>query len=63
MMNPLTTIEWAVICAVRAEPQYRFQYNEAKIARRMEGKGLIKSRGDKMYNVTAKGKRSFEQSN
>ena len=56
----LTDTEWAVICTIRQEPNYRFLYNEAKIAKRMEAKGLLKSIGNKRYEVTDKAKALYE---
>lgn len=57
----MTVERWSVIAAIRAEPDYRFQYSEAAMARRMAKDGLLRPRGDKKYAVTTKGLREFRR--
>ena len=57
----LTSTEWAMICTIHQEPRYQFIYNEAKTARRMEAKGLLKSAGGKRYTVTELGERLYAE--
>jgi|CXWL01.1.fsa_nt_gi hypothetical protein len=59
----LTDTEWAVICTIHIEPKYRFQYEEARWAKRMQEKGLLKFIGDKNYKVTARAERLYDRYN
>lgn len=61
MERRLTDIQWAVICALRAEPKYRFTGEEATWAKNMSRAGLLKKiRGQGRYAVTAIGTKRFE---
>ena len=53
--------EWAVIAVIHTEPKYKFQYDEAKFAKKMEEKGLIQTVGSKMYAVTKLGEKLFSR--
>ena len=55
----MTDLEQAVIAAIHTEPKYRFLYDEAKLAKKMEQKGWLQSIGNKMYSVTRKGENAY----
>ncbi len=61
-MERLTDLEWAVIAAIHTEPRYRFKYDEATLAKKMESKGFLQSVGNKMYSVTKLGEKTFSTS-
>lgn len=59
MKNKFTVTEWAAICAINIEPNYRFVGNEKRIAQRMAAEGWIRPTQDNKYKVTQKGKRAY----
>lgn len=59
----MSDLEWAVIASIHAEPKYRFLYDEAKLAKKMELKGWLQPIGNKMYSVTRKGENAYSLKN
>ena len=57
--QPLPTDFWAVMCAIKQEPNYRFVRDEAKLAKRMADAGLLAPAGDKRYTVTPHGQKCY----
>jgi len=57
MSDHLSTNEWMVICALKQEPHCKLVGEQAALADRMAGKGLLLHRaGDKgEYTVTVRG--------
>ncbi len=48
----MTDNEEAIIATIHIQPDYRFTYGEARMAKNMVRKGLLESIGNKQYKVT-----------
>lgn len=60
----MTLLQWAVVCSIRQQPDYRFLGSEKRYALRMVADGLLYARGDghpDQYTVTTKGLRLFKE--
>lgn len=51
--------QWAVICTIRQEPEYKFIQNERRMADRMERDGLLRHEGNGRFIVTKAGEREY----
>jgi hypothetical protein len=47
-----TNNQWAVIFALRAEPDYRFKFPEKATAETLVNRGLFRSRGNGQYRIS-----------
>jgi hypothetical protein len=62
-MTLMTPTQWAIICTLHQEPNYRFVSNERQSAERMEKKGWLKSRGNNMFSITRSGEGAYRRCN
>lgn len=59
--NNLSDEEYAVIAAIRAEPDYQFKQEEKKLANTMVTKRMLEQTGEYTFSVTEYGTNLFKQ--
>lgn len=61
-MPELSYEEWAIICTIKQEAQYRFTGPELQAAKAMEARGLLHSQDGGRFSVSRTGETAYSQS-